>query len=185
MAPASLETVTSRYEIRDAELLSNAERAVLGSFIVSGFPGCRENFGDYLVERWSARAWRTTPAVAHAIASDADGQPVGQLSVFRLSVVSNRVVFGFGDMIVAEAWRGQGMARALIQAAFEETCRRGAQAVCARTHGLGGPLAALGFREDEQGRWFSDESGQGLPALWVWLADGCERGTEPLNPSDF
>jgi predicted N-acetyltransferase YhbS len=174
-----------RYELHEAAQMDELLRAEVGQLIVSGFERAHQTFGDRLCEQWAQRAWRTVPSQFHYVAHDEAGLVVAQQSVARLSVPSDRVVLGLGDMVVAKGWRGRGLARDLIALAVEEAKARGAQVLCTRTTKLAGVFATLGFASDGEGLAFSDEGRQAIGDLWVWMAPGVAREREALHPSDF
>lgn len=173
------------YRVEHADVLSSAERMRLGELIVSGFPLADRYIDGESVARWRCEAWRTTPALLHCVAYlEKVGTPVAQQSLFRLSS-PGIVVFGLGDMVVSEPFRGRGIARALIEMAVSQAREAGAEAICTRTTKLATVFRGLGFVSDEQGMLFTSEQGEPLPYLMAWTAPGLSIRSAALTPSDF
>lgn len=175
---------TLSFQLRRPDQMAAAERAELGRLILSGFPLAHRFYDQEMLERLRAEAWRTVPPVAHLIAYTDKHRPVGQQSLFHLAA-PGLDVYGLGDIVVAHAFRGRGIARQLVVRAVDEARRAGAQAICTRTTKLAGVFADLGFVADERGAHFTDENGLPLAYLMVWLASGISAGSVPLTPSDF
>ena len=167
----------------DGELSADA-RAELGALIVSNFPETHAELGTEVCVRWAQQAWRTVPVLFRVVAY-VNGGAVAQQSVYRLHAPSGRVIFGLGDMVVAEAYRGRGIARTLVSAALAEAGRRGAEIYCTRTAKLAGLFAELGFCRDAEARRFTDEHGLAVGDLWVWPGEWPAIPAEVLSPADF
>jgi len=167
-----------------AEDLSDAQRARIGALIVSGFPLAPERIGRAACEQWAARAWRTTPALAHFVVADGDAL-VAQQSLLTLTVPDCPAAYGLGDLVVAESHRGRGFARALITATFADARARGAQRIYTRTDRLAGVFASLGFAHDRDAARHSDERGRPVNDLWAWHAPGVTPTPALPTPADF
>src|ERR1039458_1111987 len=105
----------TRYEIHESAQLQKDQQAALGQFIVKNFEKAPEVFGAYLCEQWAERAWGTVPSIFHYAAYSEANELIGQQSAFRLSVPSNRVVFGLGDLVVKKEHRNEKIGKSLIE----------------------------------------------------------------------
>jgi predicted N-acetyltransferase YhbS len=92
------------------------------------------------------RAWTQQPPVVRIVASTAV-EPVGQASVCALRE-EPPLVFGVGDVVVAEDWRRKGIGRRILELAVAtaDEVKADVIVVASRDSGVRRILSDLGFR---------------------------------------
>ncbi len=112
-----------------------------------------------LGHEYRARPWRQIRPEFRAIARSGDGAPTATVSGFRIGTEPQRVLYGLGDLAVARAERGRGLAKALSMAARAECWRRGAEIVLMDSKVMRPAALQLGYAPVPRFRFYYERDG--------------------------
>jgi len=138
-------------------------------------------------EVYRRRAWRTLRPTFRVVATQADGEPVGQASGFAVPTRPPVRLVGIGDVAVAPEHRRRNVARTLCAVATQEAWRLHAAAILLKTKPLRKVFADLGFGEvATDGPFFYLENGERAvhPDWMAAFATGLPPSIE-LEEGDF
>jgi peptidoglycan-N-acetylglucosamine deacetylase len=155
-------------QVLEEDEIDEAFRRRLGAFIADLY----ESSGPPYRER----AWRTFPPVARIVALH-EGELIGHAAHFRPRVEPSCPVGGMGDLAVARAFRGRGLARTLSRHLVFQGWRRGVHAQLVATETSRTTLARLGFEPvDTFAFHWEDAQGCHRHPLWMFAV------AQPIPP---
>jgi predicted N-acetyltransferase YhbS len=126
--------------------------------------------------------WRTVPPVRRLLAQ-ADGQVLGQLSLFSIHTSPVALsAYGIGDVAVDRAARGAGLARSLVDTAHALCVDElGAELILVYTEPLATTFRRLGYRTGER---FTGMRDDWAPDLLTWSRHPLPTRLA-ITPGDF
>jgi len=124
-----------RLELREEPDVSDAERAAVGELL----------FAAWQEEKALGRGWHNHEPLFRAFAWHGSDLAAARMTCLVENEAGLRL-FGFGDMTVAAAHRGHGLARALTAWLVEEAVARGAELLLVSTYEMASVYLGLGFR---------------------------------------
>ncbi len=129
---ADLELTIALYDEAD---VPPAARAAAGALLAATF-----DFPAAIDRAWT----QMRPEFRHLVY--AGDEFVGQRAVIHVPCTADVRVYGFADIVIAEAWRGRGLARTITAEAIHEAERRGGELLLTATRPMRSIYLDLGFK---------------------------------------
>jgi GNAT superfamily N-acetyltransferase len=118
-------------------------------------------------EVYRRRAWRTLRPTFRVIATQADGEPIGQASAFSVPTRPPIHLVGIGDVAVAPDHRRRQVARTVCGLAVQEAWRLHATAILLKTKPLRTVFADLGFEAATEPFFYMERGERTVHPDWM------------------